>query len=398
MPSIAGTPPIDSYVVTNSKRDISDVFTALLQTDKGILSLITEGDRPKIAADGKMEWFEDVIQYETDTINNGGVAVLAAHTSFIVANIGRWAVGMIAKFRNYEETFKVTNVDTGLSTLTVSRNYNGLGATATVPDLDPIDIINRPELEGSTGHFNGAYEPSAHYNYYEIFREDLPHTEGVTDVQMYGFADGNAWMNYQIDRMMRMVKKRLDNAIMYGERSAPTRTSEGTMRGIYTWLRQAGTNKTSAGGAALSAAQVNTLLGQVYTDDPNGHNIVMVMNLNQAVKFAGFNTSTLNRMQIVEIEKAMTGGNIQVSQFVPDIPAFPGVRIIVDLAAPNKAILFLNTSKIKLVYAPHGRMRTWQWKIPGAVEEAGVDAVYMKASLEMKDSLYSHALLYNLAI
>lgn len=394
---MSGTPPLNSYAITEKRRDISEAFTTLMQVDGGILSLIGESQRSFLGLDGKVEWIEDRITYEFDTLNTGGAAVVAADTTMKVSNISRWSVGMIAKFRDYDETFRVTNVNTGASVLTVVRDYNGLGAPTTVANGSTIDIINRPELEGSTGHDNGTFEPSTQYNYLEIFREDLPFTEAVKNTQRYGYSNGDAYIAYNVAKQMRKIKERLNKSVMFGERLIGSMTQRGTMRGIVTWLRQTGSNSTDASAAALTPTMINALLERIYQDDTAAGNVVLFCNTNQARKMAAFNTTLANRLQTVDMMSNQAAGNTRVLEFVADLSKFSGVRIVVDLAAPNKSIMLLNTSKIALVYAPDGKMTTWDYRPEGAHPNAVKKAVYMQATLEMKDHLYSHGIVYNLS-
>jgi len=393
---ISGTPPNLSSSLTNGIRDVSDIWTAVLKRDKGILSLLKEESRDTISTDGKFEWIEAVYDYEYDTLANGG-AVADTDTTFKVANPARFKTNMIIMFRGYYETMRVIAVDTITGLLTVTRSYNTIAAPASVADLTIVDIINRPEFQNSRAHENPIFEHTIQYNYFEILREDIPFSENLVNTAQYGYATPEAYVNEQLLEFMNREKNRLNRSVMFGERYAESiaLNRPATMRGIYTWLRQASTNSYDASTSALTARMINDRLEEIYQDDSAAGSVVMLMDVIQARVLSTFNTAVANQLKTVNFNETAAAGVTAVTQFQSDFNAAPNVTIIVDKAAPAGTLAFLNTNKIKLVYAPNGKMYTKDTTPVDLPTGAKRTMVYAQVSLEMRDSLYSHALIYN---
>jgi len=387
-------PPVKISDLGNPVRDLSDEMTTVMQTDDGILKYISETDRSFFGKDRKAEWLENVETYENDVLENGG-AVAAADTTYQVKNIDRFDVGMFLSWHDYYETMEVTGVDEGTSIITVTRNYNGAGAVTTVADESQIDILNRAEKEYSHANEVGAKEPEVEYNFWEIFREDMPFSEMVANALQYGYATPEAFIDANIERYIRLMKNRLARVAIKGQRRQGTSTVAGTMRGIFTWLLGAGTNKTDGSTAAITAGPINDMLAAIYTDDTRSNSLILYMDLIQARAMAAFNTTLANRLETVNFDEQRAAGVTAVSRFIGDFQAFSNVSLVVDLDAPVGTLMALNTDKIKIVYAPNGRLVQWNSKDNDLPPDASRTGMIMTASLEMKDHKYSHGLLYN---
>ena len=383
--------PAESYDLNNTQRDLSNEFTTLLQTTPGLLQLIGEESRETYGTSKKMEWLEDIEEMENDVINNAG-AVLAAATTMTMTNGERFDTGMVIKFRDYDETMLITSVLGDV--LTMSRNLNGAGAVTTVADGSTVDIISRPVNEYSRAHEKGIYEPSVQYNYYEKYREDIPFSAELINTKQYG-KSGMDYVNWNIQRWMRVFRQRLARSIVWGERVVGTTAVPSKMRGVYTWLLQAGTNKTDKSGAAITATNINDLLASIYTDDTNMSDLVLYTDVIQARTIATFNAALANYMRTQAFDSQMTHGNVAVTEFIGDLQATGRPRIVVDKDAPAGAVLALNTAKLKVVYPPNGTLRDWDSKDNDAEPDEYRRAIRLIASLKMADHKYSHGMLYN---
>ena len=387
--------PIHFDALSNVVRDLGDEFSAILSSQTDFLSLIGEVDRKDFRKDGKLEWLEDVEVPEQDTLNNGG-AVLAADTTFVVSNVTYFQVGMVVKFRDEEETMLVTAINTGTSTLTVTRAFNGLPAPTTVADSSVIMVVNRAVAEYNRANLNSGVEPTVEYNYWETFREDIAFSKMVADAKQYGFDGKDAFIGYQLERFMRKIRARLARSVIWGERNVGGAGVPSRMRGVYTALRQAGTNKSDAGGAAITATMLNNLLASIFDDDQASmKNIVLYTSPIIARTMASFNVAVANRMETVGFDSKIASGATSVTLFHSDLEATGMPKLIVDTTAPAGALMALNTDKIKIAYGPDGRLQQWDSKPKDARPQARQIAVAMDASLIMKDHKQSHGLIYN---
>ncbi len=174
MPEIIS--PATSYDLTDRVRDLSEEFSSVLATSRGLLALIKEEYREFYGADGKLEWLEDVEEFESDTIDTGLLPVSDSDTSIPVSHIGRFSDN-IKQISDYDETMRVVDVDTGTSVITVVRSENGITPPDEVAPDSVIDILSRPVTEYNRAHEVGIWQPDSELNFYETFRVDVPFSE-----------------------------------------------------------------------------------------------------------------------------------------------------------------------------------------------------------------------------
>lgn len=390
---ITGTPPTEAADLTNIKRILTDEFAAVMQRGDGLLKYISQNTRSALSSGGKAEWLEKVISQESDTLNNSA-AVLAADTSFVVSNIDRFRVGMEITWHGYLESMTVTAVDSGTSTVHVSREANGITAPTSVADKTTIDIINLPTRENEKAIEGGADEPTVEYNLFEGFRVDIPFTMEATEYLLYGY---NTFEDYKMavyNEHLDMLRERLNKSILFNERRLRTTSTRGRMRGLYTWLMQTGTNKEDLSGAAVTASKVNDMLYSIYQDDTMVGNLALYMDAVQARKFAGFNTTLANQIVQKPYGDPITGGVTYITSFRGDLAAVGDVRIIVDKYAKAGTVAAINLAKLGLEYSPKGEPKSWDSKSNEQDPDSSREAIFMSATLRMKDHKYSHGLIY----
>lgn len=389
------TPHTADLVFTDAasaqKRNLSDAFTSVLQTGGGLTALLAEGDN--LVDGSKHEWLEDKQTSESDTLNNSG-AVASGVTSFVVTDGTKFASGMVIKWRDYYETMLVTNVST--HTLTVTRDLNSAGQPASVADGSTVDIINRPETQHSDGTALAHQRQTPQYNYYEIFHEyiDLPVEFRVT--QKYGFASAEEYEAFQEAVLMRKIRSRMNASLIWNER---TNTEPDKTRGAFTWLLQSGTLKYDKSAAALTPTFINDANQAVLEADASASDLALYTDMIQARRMAKFNTMLANRMEMINWDQAQSSGQHFVNVFVGDLAMLGVSRIVVDLSkyCPKGTILGLTIPKLRIIYPPSGRMISWTEKPAKKHPDTRQLHVYVRCALEMKDSLYSHYMLYNMA-
>lgn len=394
---MATTPPTTTYDLTNGKKVyIDEEVNAVIATSNTLLSVLPPFITSQELGENKqVYWSEDYQVYNRDTLNNGG-AVAAADTSFVVTDATKFAVGMEIKFRDYKEVMLVTAVNTGTNTLTVTRSYGTWAAPTTVADESYIDIIANPKEELSRAVDEGVDETSNESNYYQTFRKDVPISEQARYMAMYG-PDKERFIAYVLDRKTRELNNEMARSFMYGVGNVGTKTTGSKVQGIVEWLGQAGTNKTDAASAALTATFVNNVLEDIYQDDNELGELIIYANPYQARKMALFNTAVSNRFETANFDDRAAAGGTFKTQFIGDLPMVGRPGIFIDKDAPKDSLLILNRSKIQPIWSPNGAPQMWDSKPNDAPPDSMRMSMMWTASLIMKDHKYSHGMIYNLA-
>lgn len=386
------TPPTVSYDLTDRKNLYDLMFQAVMQRGKGILPYIKQTKRDKFGQNKRLYWAEFVKTNKSDILNNSGV-VLAADTSFTTTNGALFQAGDIIKFANYLETMQVVSISGHV--LNVTRNINGVGATTSVADGAIIQILHNPAPEFSMPDQVGIEQKTTEYNNYQKFRRDLPMSAEAL-ASAGEFEDGNEIYDENLKELMEQMRAELEYAVLFGERRDESAGVRPTSRGIYTWLMQAGTNKTNASDAQLTALMINNIQKDVFADDVASNRMALFMDETQARKVATFNTALANQIKTVEFREAVAAGSTYVTTFRGDLAAYGESMLIVDRYAQAGTVACLNLDKLELVYAPNGQMIKWDSKPNETDPDAKVDGLRMIATLKMKDHKLSHGLIYNL--
>lgn len=402
---ISGTPPAFSSDVTLRKRILSDAFSLVLQTSPGIFQIISElsadeegkGYGEYSQTDNRLEWLEGIRSYKSDILNNGG-AVAAADTEFTVTNIDRFKVNMLIRWVDNYEVMKVVGVNTSTSKVHVTREHNNETAPTSIADGTQIDIIGKPEVEYQRVNEVGIKGLSVEYNYFQTFRKDLPISEKVMLTKSYGFKDGQAFINWNVQQMMMDVRDDIRRSLIWGERysgTPGTDTDPPEARGVWRWLKDGGITSNAAG-ADLSAAMLNDILKTIFKSDSSTNGLSLYMNFEQAQKMAAFNTYVANRTEQVKFRESMAAGQTYVSQFVGDLAAYGVSTIVADKDAPPGAVMILNKNKIKMIPSKTGRMREFDSRTNDMHPDAKRPALVTEYSLKFKDHTTSHGLIYGL--
>lgn len=396
---ITGTPPNTHYAVNAAGQveylDLSQIFEKLIQRTPSILTLLKQGSRTAFGEDAKCYFYEGVDGYVTDVLNNGA-PVINTDVTFKVTNISRFRAGMILQLYGALETMYVTSVNPATSYVTVTRSYNGITAPATVADATLVRIIAQPQGEQTVPNVQSLIGLSKEYNYYQKFRSDITGSSMLANTQVMGYASPEAFFAAQMEMHGEILREDLAKSVLYNERQAPTAVSPSTMRGIYTWLMQAGTKKTDVSGGALTYTHINDMLALIAADNANiNGNLLIYVHPTLSRKIAIFNTSLANRVSSLDAKENVAMGPVYVTEFVGDMAAVGKVKIFVDPLANPNAVAILDLSRIKLLWAPNGQFRVWDSKTPTQEPDSVSRTMLMSATLEMRDHKLAHGLIYN---
>lgn len=396
---MAGTPPNTHYTVNAAGQieyqDLSQAFDRLIQRTPSILSLLKQGQRPEFGEDAKCYFYEGVDGYVTDTLNNGA-PVANTDVTFKVTNISRFRVGMILQLQGALETMIVTNVNPATSYVTVTRQYNGITPPVSVADATLVRIIAQPQGEQTVPNVQSLIGLSKEYNYYQKFRSDILGSAMLANTRVMGYATPEAFFAAQMEMHSEILREDLAKSVLYNERIAPTGSVASTMRGIYTWLMQAGAKNVDKGGAALTYVHLNDMLASIAADNANiNGNLLIYVHPTLSRKIATFNTSMPNRIANIDAKDNTAMGAAYVVEFIGDLAAVGRVKIFADPLANPNAVAILDMSRIKLLWAPNGQLRAWDSKTPTQEPDSVSRSMVMSATLEMRDHKLAHGLIYN---
>ncbi len=385
------------------KTLLDDDWQIVKERIGGLIALIGEEDRT--TRSDKLYWLEKVYQKQQDTINNG-TAVLAAHTSMTVTNINRWRVKQVFSWGTVgaaqHETCLVTSVDVQNSKIYFSRDHNGLSAQpTTIADGTTVFILGELNKSMSRSNEIGHHtRPAKEYNDWMTFRKDLSFDHDMESVAQYGFDSAAEYEDYQEELFMFDWAGELNDMLQMGERATQNLDSDiyGEIRGWFTWLMQSGTNKTDKNSAAITATVINDILNDTYRKDISSRELALVMGDYQARQLAKFNTALANRLESTAPGDRTASGAQYKTVYVGDLEAYGANQIIVDFnpTFPQDIIAGLNFTKMKLVYAPGGRLYK-QDTTPVDLMDAHRTGYRMKLSAKMGDHTNSHFLIYDLA-
>lgn len=211
-----------------NKRDVSEVLHYLNPEAAPLTAFITQGIKKKrVARAPKIEWQEkgDVPKASTAT-----AAALATAGTITVADPQHFKVFDVTRVARTGEVLYVTAVNTGTSTLTVTRSV-GDTAAAAINNGDDLIIIGSAKPEGANVGTPHSYVETTPYNFIQIHERVC----GETNTQ----ANTDSYINGSSKEQLRRekayeIRVDMERAFLLGERSEdltdpnnPVRTSGG---------------------------------------------------------------------------------------------------------------------------------------------------------------------------
>ena len=256
------------------KIDCSSVLAAVLKADRALLGHIKMGPA---ANNIEFNWIEDelnAVVFDGCTSVSGSVAVSGFTGSASLGNICR--DGALIAIRSTTESgvnnfvLKVTSA-TGASTL-ITASYGGTTYT-TVSTTCTWYVLAQPYQDIIDASEDISLLRAKKRNFMQIFERAVAITQSRKGMDMEAVMNE---LQYQIKNRTLEVKRELDmsviNGIAYGPAGAFSADIEyRTMMGIANYIRdpdldgtREDTTVTDNNGAALTIAQVNTLLYNIW--------------------------------------------------------------------------------------------------------------------------------------
>lgn len=246
-------------------EDVSDLVSLASPYETALLDVLGDPARP--ARSTVHEWLEDSLLPNSSTINDSTYTNVLTDTTFVITHVDRFRVGDLIRIEGATEVMLVTAVDTGSSTLTVTRGY-GASAASSLSNGAKVIILANAALEGADAAAARFTARSRRTNYTQIFSSTVEVSGSELAVKQLGVADE---LNYQKQQRTRELLRDLENSVINGR--APASSPEGsasvrrTMRGILSFVT---TNvfRPSVNSfpeeTALTEAQLNLALREVW--------------------------------------------------------------------------------------------------------------------------------------
>jgi len=250
-------------------EDVADLIAINSPHETPLLDAI--GDPARSARSTVHEWLEDALVPNTDAVSS------AAGGSVVVDNVDRFRVGDQAACEG--ELMLVTAIDTGTSTLTVTRGYGG-STQATLNSGDVLSILGNAALEGDDAPSPRFTSRSRKTNYTQIFSATVEVSGSELAVRQVGVRDE---LDYQKVQRTRELLRDLENSVING--IAPAANQQGsstvrrTMRGIIPTIA---TNvfEPGAGGfpaeTSLTEEQLNLALREIWKASSGQIDLIVV--------------------------------------------------------------------------------------------------------------------------
>ncbi|HHS50394.1 MAG TPA: hypothetical protein ENN07_04685 [candidate division Zixibacteria bacterium] len=372
-----------SYDFNHLKRDLAETFETVSKGRHNLLSIIPIRGESR---NYKHEWLEDVIEATIDALDG---AILFDDLTIDVDNGAKFAVGDIIAFEGYDEVMRITGKDG--DTLTVARGY-GDTTPEGMDDDTVVRVISRPRAEASDPGYDAVSEPSAEFNFTQIFDRTAKISKSAVASEHLVIDD---LVDFHVKHHLELLQIEMNAAMIYGRRYANTSDASipRTMGGILYFLDQEDGNVIDAEAGAITAEDLNDLIEMIAED--GGRPDILVCNTAQARAITAFNAlSGSTPIVRTSWSDERTGG--AVYEFVGDLPLGMVERIIVDTAFPQDKIALLDSSKLALVPMKGRAFRD----LPATPSEAAdyiARRIIGEYTLEVRNALHAHGLVKNLA-
>ena len=313
-------------------EDVADLVAINSPHETPLLDAI--GDPARSARSTVHEWLEDALVPNTDTVSS------ASGGSVVVDHVDRFRVGDQVACEG--ELMLVTAINTGSSTLTVTRGYGGSTQT-TLSSGDVLSILGNAALEGDDAASPRFTSRSRKTNYTQIFSATVEVSGSELAVRQIGVRDE---LDYQKVQRTRELLRDLENSVING--IAPAANPQGsstvrrTMRGIIPSIA-ANIFEPGTGGfpadTALTEEQLNLALREIWKASSGQIDLIVV---GGPEKRAINEFAQASRRFGAETERFKNLVGIYESDF--------GVcRVVLSRWVPAGNVMLLDSSRIEVV-------------------------------------------------
>lgn len=272
-------------------------------------------------------WFEDAM-FATETTVTADVTNAA--TAIAVASVEPFRAGDVAKVG--EELVKITAINSGSKTLTVTRGYAGTTAAAVTTGA-VIEFQFTESVEGRDAIEARFKQRARKSNITQIFTDTVEITGTAAAVSNYGISD--IYGNEQAKKLIELALQ-LEKAVING-----IKYENGAIRQMGGLRSLVQTNVKDAAGAALTLTMVNDSLQSIYEKGgfASGGQYEIIVPAKQKRVVSSFGDDK------IRIDQADNRRGAVVSRLTTDFGEFP-VSINDNLAASELFIVDKNRAMI----------------------------------------------------
>jgi hypothetical protein len=354
-------------------EDVSDLVAIASPHETPLLDALGDAIRP--ARTTVHEWLEDTLLPATDTINDSTYTDPSSDTQFVVSNIDRFRAGDQIQADGSAEVMLVTAVNTGTSTLTVTRGY-GASTPAALSNGLTLNILGNAALEGDTADAARFTARTRKTNYTQIFSSTVEVSGSELAVRQLAVQDE---LDYQKQQRLRELLRDLENCVINGRNAAASPEGSASVRRTMKGLVAFCTSNSfvpGAGGfpsdASLTEDQLNQALREIWKSS-NGHVDLIVVNGQEKRAINSF-VGTNRRYGPNE----KTFSNL-VSQYESD---YGVCRVVLSRWVPTGTVLLLDSGRIDVMPLSG---RSFQYKPLGVTGDRESGQVIGEYTLELRN-------------
>jgi hypothetical protein len=354
-------------------EDVSDLVAIASPHETPLLDALGDAIRP--ARSTVHEWLEDTLLPATDTINDSTYTDPSSDTQFVVSNVDRFRAGDQIQADGSAEVMLVTAVNTGTSTLTVTRGY-GASTPAALSNGLTLNILGNAGLEGDTADAARFTARTRKTNYTQIFSSTVEVSGSELAVRQLAVQDE---LDYQKQQRLRELLRDLENCVINGRNAAASPEGSASVRRTMKGLVAFCTSNSfvpGAGGfpsdASLTEDQLNQALREIWKSS-NGHVDLIVVNGQEKRAINSF-VGTNRRYGPNE----NTFSNL-VSQYESD---YGVCRVVLSRWVPTGTVLLLDSGRIDVMPLSG---RSFQYKPLGVTGDRESGQVIGEYTLELRN-------------
>jgi hypothetical protein len=265
--------------------DLGDVL--LLQPNKAPLVVLTSKLRKKTLVSPNIEWQEDDLHPNWDTVDTGTSATDT--TELHVHNSGYFHLGDVIKVPRTGDMMRVSTTPASTTTVTVTR----ISGNNTIATDEPLLILGSAFYEGDDKSPKRGTSVATVTNFTQIFKKSFALSETLKATKLHGGPE----LPRQRKKQAIELAQDLENSLLYGVRGAVT-TGTSPIRFAGGLTQYITTNAVSVGGV-LTQTKVDDLSEKCFNFG-NGSKKLLVCG---SCVINGINRLATGKLELVPSDK-----------------------------------------------------------------------------------------------
>lgn len=342
-----------------SKRDVDELLYQTIQNSPTLIGLIQgkefsagtginvfnpASNAVNRATNTTFEWYERILAPKKASLT----AAAGTTTTFTVADSSIFKVNDVLRLEESDgkeitEQVIITAIPTA-TTLTVTRNYNGVGV-ANLQDGNEVIYLVSPRLEEGSGSVSSEnVNPTPIVNYTQIFKESARITETAAAVNHYAIND---IISDQISQSFLRLLRNIDNQLIYGYKNnsiANKRLTGGMPEFID---KVGGDNVKDANDGQITQDMFDDVFESMINKGSLQKDLAIICSPKQSRKVSTLSINGSNPIVYKSYKSDLEEGQA-VSRINSSISDGTSGKIIVNNVLPKNKIYIVDTSKIKV--------------------------------------------------